>query len=193
MLLASMPIIMRLFLGLMLGRPLDLNLMVQSLSISTFTLGILAIAYFFSSIQRFEFGLFAWLHMISFFVVVASIQMLVIGDIILPDKLNIEGLIKGISVLFIVAIVNFFLISVLTAQEADSERQIDDEAYVSGLKWLIIPLLVSLAITVLTWLLSGYEGTVVNHATIFGVYLAVALVLKDKISHFQTGRGSTQQ
>jgi predicted secreted protein len=97
---------------------------------------------------------------------------------------------KFTAIIYIVSIINYFLVEVVLSKVEQAELGrvdvseaviIDTKTYLNAARWLLMPCLISAVITLLTYLLSGYESSIVNHAGIFGVYLAIAIVFKEKV------------
>lgn len=103
--------------------------------------------------------------------------------------------------LSVLAFINYFLIEAVSARIDERfgardtvvsavilEREKLAVIYKSAAMWSLGPVIAAIVITLLTYIMSNYQGTIVNHATIFGVYLAVFFTLKQKIDEFRRER-----
>ena len=43
-------------------------------------------------------------------------------------------------------------------------------------------------VTIITFLISDYKHSIVNHATIFAVYFAITLIFKEKVEKYRQGQ-----
>lgn len=113
-----------------------------------------------------------------------------------------------IAIVGLLSVFNYIAAEILIRRETDDSNGFDYRPHLSAFRpatnsatgprslelyrraatWALTPLATSLAITLITYHLSSYEGTVVNHATIFGVYLAVAVVVKQKAEEITSRR-----
>ncbi len=106
---------------------------------------------------------------------------------------------RGVAVLYIISILYFFLaemfIFTIEAAISDESEQpqvitvIGTKAYLAAMKWLAGPLVTGFIIALLTFLISEYENSLANHATIFGLYLAIAIVFKEKRQSLRSDQG----
>jgi hypothetical protein len=99
------------------------------------------------------------------------------------------------AILFVGALVSYALAS--KVYESDFKEELRHPPRVDGagrngrealkraLKSLVFPVGVSGAVTALTYLGSKYPGGLTSHATVFGVYFAVALGFQDRTEAFK--------
>lgn len=194
MLLASLLLYMQLFINLLfINKSVDLHLVAQNFTILAFTLGVTSIACLIR--HRFKSPLLFTLfsipgYLIIFGVVSIStrIEMFATFDV----NINEERLATVISVLTIVAMVNFVFVSFLTQPELENKTINDEVAIanevaiaIAAFKWIFDILILTVVLTILIWLLSGYEGNIINHATVAAFCFAIPAMLKAKMDEFK--------
>lgn len=195
-LVSSLPAMTRLFSYYLFGKEINSFNVYLSLSSSSFALCMLTMGLYLKEQKRIRSGLHVWFQGINMIVIVGVIQLTVFIDLTSISALNLNNIYKAIGSVYILSIANFLTIFHIVgdaSSEPEVESPIDNNAYVASLKWLAPPLFISTMITFITWWLSDYQSNIINHATIFGVYLAIFVVLRDKFIEFKNNNNTTRR
>ena len=106
------------------------------------------------------------------------------------ELVNMEEASRYSYITFIFAVLNYFIVEHLFGRNDDyeyllhgfnyDEQKIGFSSYIKAAHWVMWPIIISIIITLLIHLVSPYENGIVNHATVFAVVSAIAIVMKDK-------------
>lgn len=107
------------------------------------------------------------------------------------SKSNVRLLTQA-AIIYIFTLIFYLLIEVVLGRFEDVELHvvstqevtiIDTNAYLAAVRWLLSPLLLSATITTVTYFMSSYQNSFVNHATVLGLYLGIFVILKSRVEY----------
>lgn len=117
-----------------------------------------------------------------------------INNVELTTKLGVGSLSKYGFVLFVFSIINYIVHELMLGKvdqyginwETSEDKQIKlgFKAYFSALKSISGPVIFSLALTLILYVVLPYDNSIVNHATIFATVSAIAIVIKEKAINY---------
>lgn len=62
-------------------------------------------------------------------------------------------------------------------------RTITSNAYLAAARWFLSPFLIGVGITLAIYFITGYQNSIVNHATVLGLILGILMMLKSRVEH----------
>jgi hypothetical protein len=162
--------------------------------LSSYTLLIIAFYRLIISIKRMDEKKQSWLSFLIITIFFGLICISVFSVVVDLKAFDSGNLIEKFSDRSRLIILFFSIISLLTFLAIESVYRHEDSTLISSveqeaaesllhrtLKWFFMPVFISVFITGLTYVLSGYTRSIPNHCTVFGVYFAVAIVFKQKL------------
>jgi hypothetical protein len=106
-------------------------------------------------------------------------------------------------VIFLITFVQYVLTNILATVSSNrfepesvatsNEVSLGKHAYALAAKEILVPLIAASLVTLLTYLFSSYQNSVVNHATIFGVYLTIFILIDEKAKSYKIVRNSNHK